>query len=507
MTTDRDRARTSPIGLAALATQNMAEPYRAAPHHALLNTLFVLAVRAALNPSMRSNFRRQIWLIPSRMGKSMICSVYGPAWALAISRSLNIAVAGYGEEFVETFSRQSRETIEKLGPSVFGVDVDPRSAALNRWGIADAANAKQTFPAAYHAFGIGGPAMGRGFNLIVVDDPIKSAAEALSSTILMGHKNWFDTTMRSRIAPGASIIIAQQSWVPGDLPHVLMQTEGTLLDGSGPWLPVIMPLEAEPIGLAHGVGLNVPDPLNRPIGQELWPGRYSPDEIREKKINAIVWQGQSQQRPSLIAGSNAVFTENLFDTTYSAYGPEAFRLNVRGGLPETVARASLRLIITTDIAASVSQRADFSTYMLWGIIGTSNRIMLLDVLHQRLDAVRAGQVLESWVETHRPSAVWIETTGMQLAVAQTLTGRGLPVRAFQSRSFGDKYVRASRAADKMAAGAGEVFLPDRAPWLRDLKQEMLSFPLGTDDQVDAFSQACIVANMNPPLDIRIVSGR
>jgi predicted phage terminase large subunit-like protein len=37
--------------------------------------------------------------------------------------------------------------------------------------------------------------------------------------------------------------------------------------------------------------------------------------------------------------------------------------------------------------------------------------------------------------------------------------------------------------------AGQVYLPDQAPWLRDFETEMMQFPNGKfDDQVDSVSQ-------------------
>ncbi len=50
-------------------------------------------------------------------------------------------------------------------------------------------------------------------------------------------------------------------------------------------------------------------------------------------------------------------------------------------------------------------------------------------------------------------------------------------------------------ADRMVAQsasieAGRVFLPENAPWLEELRAEIVSFPYGQhDDQIDALSQA------------------
>ena len=56
------------------------------------------------------------------------------------------------------------------------------------------------------------------------------------------------------------------------------------------------------------------------------------------------------------------------------------------------------------------------------------------------------------------------------------------------RPEGDKVMRMSAQTAKIEAGA--VDLPHHAPWLDDLKSELLAFPLGLhDDQVDSISQA------------------
>jgi predicted phage terminase large subunit-like protein len=52
----------------------------------------------------------------------------------------------------------------------------------------------------------------------------------------------------------------------------------------------------------------------------------------------------------------------------------------------------------------------------------------------------------------------------------------------------DKETRMSRVSAKFEAG--EVFLPNQAPWLPDLEAELFSFPGGrNDDQCDSISQA------------------
>lgn len=56
------------------------------------------------------------------------------------------------------------------------------------------------------------------------------------------------------------------------------------------------------------------------------------------------------------------------------------------------------------------------------------------------------------------------------------------------RPEGDKITRMSIRSAMFEAG--QVYLPERAPWLAEFEAELFSFPLGRhDDQVDSVSQA------------------
>jgi len=507
-TTDRDRARTSPIGLAAYATRDSAEPYVAQAHHELINAVFMLAVRAAMNPDMESNFRRILLLCPPRSGKSDVVSVYGPAWALATFNTLNIAVIGYAAELAETFSRRARTVLETFGPPVFGVNVDPRSSALDRWGIVDAADTKRpAYAGSYTALGIGGPAMGRGFGVICVDDPVKSAQEAMSQATSATNIAWFLSTARSRLQPGGAIIVAQQRWSssPQDLAGYLLETEGSILQG-GVWLPIILPMEASPLGRQNGLAHSMPDPLNRPLdggpSSNLWPGRYTAQEIEERKLAKFYWASQFQQAPAVNRGT-AVFDPADF-LTWSIFGPQAIRLHVRGGPAELAPLASLRTFITVDAASSIKTRADSWAIGLWGTIPGTPRLVLLDMIHGKMEGPRGEQVLETFVARHKPNLVFVETTG-ELGIAQRLKAKGLPVREFRSREYGDKYTRAQAAVQRFAAG--DLFLPaSGGPWLTELRDELTGFPLlNHDDTVDMVSMACLVEAPAMRPEIRIIS--
>ena len=65
-----------------------------------------------------------------------------------------------------------------------------------------------------------------------------------------------------------------------------------------------------------------------------------------------------------------------------------------------------------------------------------------------------------------------------------LGGAGMPI-AIEPEA--DKITRA--AAQSIAIESGQVFIPEKADWLEELRAELVQFPHGRfDDQVDSISQ-------------------
>ena len=55
--------------------------------------------------------------------------------------------------------------------------------------------------------GVGGPFTGYGFDLLIIDDPVKNREEANSPTQRQHLWDWWRSTARTRLEPGGSIIV------------------------------------------------------------------------------------------------------------------------------------------------------------------------------------------------------------------------------------------------------------------------------------------------------------
>ena len=197
--------RTSP---AATAVRWSNGAWQRQPHLNLISDLV---------SSLNERPLRLIVSMPPRHGKSEMLSHWTPVWYLANNPTHNVGLASYAADFASTWGRKARQTVEQ-NPDLNIALSDDRSL-VHDWEL--------THGGGMMTAGVGGPFTGRGFNLMVVDDPIKNRSEANSPTIRNHIWNWWTSTARTRLEPGGSIIV------------VMCVAEGQrVLMGDGRWKPI-----------------------------------------------------------------------------------------------------------------------------------------------------------------------------------------------------------------------------------------------------------------------------
>ena len=73
--------------------------------------------------------------------------------------------------------------------------------------------------------GVGGPITGKGADLLIVDDAIKNAQEALSGRHRQKVWDWFASTALTRLEPGGKVIIVMTRWHEDDLVGRLLKRQ------------------------------------------------------------------------------------------------------------------------------------------------------------------------------------------------------------------------------------------------------------------------------------------
>lgn len=393
----------------------------------------------------RGEIKRLMVFMPPRHGKSQVVSKKFPAWYLGRNPNNEIIITSYAADLAYDFSRMARNTLRDWG-HLWDVQLAADSSAVGRWGINEHAGALM-------AAGVGGPITGRGAHVAIIDDPLKNWEDALSETIRQKVWDWYLTTLRTRLAPGGAIVLVMTRWHEDDLAGRLL-AEASI--GGEKWEVISLAAEAEK-----------DDPLGRKPGEWLWPERYPPAEYEDTKtaLGTQKWVALYQQRPSPPEGS--IIKRQWWQ--YYREPPAKFD----------------EIIQSWDCAFKDLSTSDFVVGQVWGRVGAE--YYLLDQTRDRMDfpatlqAVR--QLTSKWP---RARAKLIEDKANGTAVIQVLKKEIPGIIAVEPQ--GGKEARASAVSPSIEAG--NAYLPQNAPWVKDFVDECAAFPNGAhDDQVDAMSQA------------------
>lgn len=433
---------------------------------------------------------RVIIEMPPRHGKSEFCSGYFPAWYTGLHPDRKVALASYEAGLAATWGQRNRDLLEAYGPGVFGVQVRQDSQAKNDWKITKRRGGMFTT-------GVGGALTGRGANVAIIDDPVKNAAEAMSETFRERNKEWYKSTLRTRIekdqvlAHDGAIVVIQTRWHEDDLAGWLQK------EFPDEWLVISLPAIAERDEVIY-----LPDDPDHPAwerkeGEALWPEVHTLEDLKRTRTDlggedGHWWTALYQQRPAPIGGG--ILKPDQF-RTYSLV-EDGYLLNAPAG-PRLISSGELKRFSTMDLAVSVKTMADYTVIGVFGLAWPD--LLILDVLRRRMEGPDLPKIAARVWQAYQPAYFAVEQVGFQLSTVQDMR-RGaphetpprpaLPVKGLLPQ--GDKVTRALTLAARMAGS--NVYVPERAPWLDGLKSEMAVFPKGEhDDQVDVLAYAALEA--------------
>lgn len=454
-----------------VAAQDMAEsPAKFAEHlsggdwlpYRHLKLLEEKLLEVATQPS-----KRLIVTMPPRHGKSEFCSRWFPAWYLNRFPNKRVMLCSYEADFAASWGRKTRDVIESNTPWL-GIKVAKTSSAANRWDL-------QGHTGGMVTAGVGGPITGRGADLLIIDDPVKNKEEAHSQVYRDRAWDWWRTTAFTRLEPGGSVIVIQTRWHEDDLTGRLLGEE------PDQWEVVNLPALAEDS-----------DPMGRVPGEALCPERYDVNALGAIRttVGSEAWSALYQQRPQPEGGGR--FQRRFFkhwSARVDTYNNKFYALNDPDGIT-MVKQADCWRFITVDLAATTSNRADFTVAAVWDVAPwlEPGRLILVHRERLRVEGAEHLNLLEKMQEIWKPAYIGVERATFGLTLIQSAVRAGLPVR--ELRPDKDKWARSEQGA--ILCENGRVYWPKAAPWLNEWESELLSFPSGAhDDQVDCFSYAAI----------------
>jgi len=194
------RAPNLPTTPSLFAQRFSRKEWRSALHLELLSDRIVQLKKRRINRLMVS--------MPPRSGKSMLIDIFTPAWWLADSPKDRVILAGYGEQFARAWGAKVRDLVIEYGDDLNLLLNKDRTAA-DDWEL--------TTGGGMVCVGVGGALMGRGADLLIIDDPIKSSEEADSPTYRDKMWEWFQSTAITRLQPGGVVIAVMTRWSTDDL--------------------------------------------------------------------------------------------------------------------------------------------------------------------------------------------------------------------------------------------------------------------------------------------------
>ena len=408
--------------------------------------------------------KRLLIQTPPRHGKSQLTSRLFPAYFLLRHPERFVAVSSYGMSLAEGFSRDARKFYVDAGGRL-----DPASQSVKMW-LTEPVPGRPS--GGLWGAGVGSSATGRGASLIVCDDPVKDRAQAESPAFVAGLRDWWQSTMRTRLEPEhGAIVVIQTRFSEQDLIGQLLENETEVEEKHAEgWHIVDLPAVAP----AHwSERPPYPDTCTveedwREPGAALCPQRYDLDALAQLRasVGEREWAALFNQTPRADGG-------NIID-------PDWFIFESREGVEFS------RVIISVDCTFT---NADTSDFVAMVVIGqAAGKFYILEVVNERLDIIGTIKRLDAKVRQWSPAAVLVEQAANGHAVMSLMRQRIPNMIGIKPAQGGSKTTRVQAAAPTVEAGS--VILPKRASWVEPFVSQCSIFPSGkNDDMVDAFAQA------------------
>jgi len=433
------------------------------PSEALDHGWYLRAMVRALEDVEAGVTRRLQITVPPRHLKSIMVNVAFPAWLMGRDPTTKVICVSYAQDLAALHARAFRKVV--TSPEYAAVF--PKTAAsIARQTDTEVATDQGGFR---FATSLGGTVTGVGADIIIIDDLMK-AADAAYSEARIKAKRFVDETLMSRLNDkrNGKVVAIQQRLHEDDIAAHLNE-KGNFRHLDLPAIAVrdeIFPLTRN---RTHA----------RRIGDLLSPIREPQSTLDEIKrdMGPRAFEAQYQQNPTPADGDYVKWEK------IARYDDAPHRTALR------------KVVHSWDCAASPAPGADYSVGTVWGFDGRS--WLLLDVIRVRLDYPDLLARVRSERTRWKADVIVVEKASNGIALLQDLTRdfRGLsdPIhhattcQRLKADARLPKAERLFAAMDRLYSGLARF--PREAPWLEDVRREMMSFPNGRyDDQVDSISQ-------------------
>lgn len=387
-----------------------------------------------LHQLYKGEIKRLIINIPPQNGKSELISKYFTSFCFLNNPKIKLILGSYNTTYASEWCVKCRSIYNTYKSDL----MIKRSNYI-----------ENIYNGYLKASGPGGPVTGKGADIFIIDDPIKTHTDAYSPTMRENVWNWYRSTAYSRLQPNSKIILIQTRWHYDDLTGRILEN-----DKNHEWEVIKLKAIAEE-----------DDVLGRQKGEALWPNRYSIEDLLDikKNIGSVWFSALYQQEPT-----NSEL--NIIKREWWKYFDDNLEYDY--------------IIQSWDTAFKTDVKNDFSVCTTIGI--KDNYYYIFDVFVTKLEYPELEKVAVQLANKYKPSTILIEDKASGQSLLQYLKRfTFLPVKAIKPTA--DKTVRCHTAAPLFEQG--KVFIKANEKWTFDVIEQFTTFPFGKhDDIVDSITQ-------------------
>lgn len=423
---------------------------------------FLADVIAGLQP-------RLMLIAPPRHGKTEAASRRFPAFVFGKHPRTNIIATSYASDLASRNNRDVQRVIDE--PKY--AKIFPQTT-LNTKNIATLSGTPLRnssifeivhYLGSYRAAGVGQGITGMGFDIGIIDDPVKDAAQANSEVERNAIWEWYEQTFYTRAQPLSGILLIMTRWHEDDLAGRLLNR--AQFEGGDKWDVVRFPAIAEE------------DEQYRKAGEALHPERYPLERLNQIKgvIGEYAFAALFQGRP-VPKGGGIVAREH-------------FRFYRRREIEGTADEPAFfdHVALSVDAAFKDTVNASYVVIQAWGRRGIKH--YLLAQRRERMTFTKTLAALRAMRRDYpSANATLVEDKANGTAIIDVLSKEIPGLVAVEP--MGSKEARAESVAPLIHAGNVILPHPEDEPWVEAHIAEWLSVPTGAFwDQVDAAAQYLI----------------
>lgn len=405
--------------------------------------------------------------MPPQHGKSLTITKTFPSYYLMKHPDKHAMIVAYSQDLYSQFAASNRRAFNLWSNRLFQLKTGK--------------NTSQTFDiqdhrGGFYATSVLGGATGMSADLLIIDDPVKNAEEANSTTVKDKIWDEWNLTFYPRLQKGGSVIVIMTRWQTDDLAGRLLQRS------SLPWEEIKLP------AIATDIPAGQTDAIGRHNGEALCPKLHSLDELLTHKhdMGTQKFTALYQQSPTIEGG-------NIFKREWIRYYVPDKATQVRLQLTDKDAIVMPKHFDETvqawDATFKSQDNDDFVAGQTWSRRG-ADCFMMPVWCHKRLSFTETLDAIRDMSRQY-PQAIakLVEDKANGPAIIDTLK-REIPGIVPVSPGADSKEARAASVSPVWEAGNIYVPHPLWKPRIEDWLEEIFGFPsMPHDDNVDSMVYA------------------